>query len=87
MRGWWRRGCAWPSASRWSSKTSQEVEGQLARRIARAAPDGNTIVYGAIVTPAHRRGAQPHYDVVADFEPIALIGDTPWLFVGRTICR
>ncbi len=53
-------------------------------RVARAAPDGYTIVYGANVT--HVLNAAVYklsYDVVADFEPIARIGHTPWLVAAR----
>jgi tripartite-type tricarboxylate transporter receptor subunit TctC len=53
-------------------------------RIARAAPDGYSIVYGAnvthVLTPAV---LSLNYDPVADFEPIALIGNTPWLFAVK----
>ena len=55
-----------------------------AGRVARAAPDGYTITYGALVTHV-LNGAmyQLPYDVVADFEPIAFIAGTPWLIVGK----
>ena len=55
-----------------------------AGRVARATPDGYTIIYGANVT--HVLNAAVYklsYDVVADFEPIALIGNTPWLVAAR----
>ncbi|HZO48023.1 MAG TPA: tripartite tricarboxylate transporter substrate-binding protein [Xanthobacteraceae bacterium] len=55
-----------------------------AGRVARATPDGYTIIYGANVT--HVLNAAVYklsYDVVADFEPIALIGNTPWLVATR----
>ncbi len=59
-----------------------------AGRVARAAPDGYTIVYGANVTHALNAAVyQLNYDVVADFAPIALIGSTPWLIAARRICR
>jgi tripartite-type tricarboxylate transporter receptor subunit TctC len=53
-------------------------------RVARAAPDGYTIVYGALVTHV-LNGAiyQLPYDVVADFAPIALIAGTPWLIAAK----
>jgi tripartite-type tricarboxylate transporter receptor subunit TctC len=51
-----------------------------AGRVARAAPDGYTICYGANVTHAFNAVVYKlNYDVVADFEPIALIGSTPWV--------
>lgn len=53
-------------------------------RIARAAPDGYSILYGANVTHVLNPAVlNLNYDVVADFEPIALIGNTPWLFAVR----
>ena len=53
-------------------------------RIARAAPDGYNILYGANVTHVLNAAVlNLNYDVVADFEPIALIGSTPWLIVGK----
>jgi tripartite-type tricarboxylate transporter receptor subunit TctC len=55
-----------------------------AGRVARATPDGYTIVYGANVTHALNAAVyQLNYDVVADFAPIALIGNTPWLIAAR----
>jgi tripartite-type tricarboxylate transporter receptor subunit TctC len=53
-------------------------------RVARATPDGYTIVYGALVTHVVNAAVyQLNYDVVADFEPIALVADTPWLICGK----
>jgi tripartite-type tricarboxylate transporter receptor subunit TctC len=53
-------------------------------RVARAAPDGYTLIYGANVTHVLNAAVYSlNYDVVADFEPIALIGRTPWLIVGK----
>ena len=53
-------------------------------RIARATPDGYNILYGANVTHVLNAAVlNLNYDVVADFEPIALIGSTPWLIVGK----
>jgi tripartite-type tricarboxylate transporter receptor subunit TctC len=53
-------------------------------RIARAAPDGYNILYGANVTHVLNAAVQNlPYDVVADFEPIALIGNTPWLYAVK----
>ncbi len=55
-----------------------------AGRVARATPDGYTIVYGANVTHVLNAAVYKlNYDVVADFEPIALIGNTPWLVAVR----
>jgi tripartite-type tricarboxylate transporter receptor subunit TctC len=53
-------------------------------RVARSAPDGYTLVYGANVTHVLNAAVyQLNYDVVADFEPIALIGKTPWFFAAK----
>ena len=53
-------------------------------RVARATPDGYTLIYGANVTHVLNAAVYNlNYDVVADFEPIALIGNTPWLIVGK----
>jgi tripartite-type tricarboxylate transporter receptor subunit TctC len=53
-------------------------------RIARAAPDGYSILYGANVTHVLNPAVlNLNYDVVKDFEPIALIGNTPWLFAVK----
>jgi tripartite-type tricarboxylate transporter receptor subunit TctC len=53
-------------------------------RVARAAPDGYTIVLGHwstfVVNPAVYR---LQYDVASDFEPIALIADNPLLIVSK----
>jgi tripartite-type tricarboxylate transporter receptor subunit TctC len=55
-----------------------------AGRVARATPDGYTIIYGANVTHVLNAAVYKlNYDVVADFEPIALIGNTPWLVAVR----
>jgi len=53
-------------------------------RIARAAPDGYSILYGANVTHVLNPAVLTlNFDVVNDFEPIALIGNTPWLFAVK----
>ena len=53
-------------------------------RIARATPDGYSILYGANVTHVLNPAVlNLNYDVVTDFEPIALIGNTPWLFAVK----
>jgi tripartite-type tricarboxylate transporter receptor subunit TctC len=55
-----------------------------AGRIARATPDGYNILYGANVTHVLNPAVLPvTYDPVNDFEPIALIGNTPWLFAVK----
>src|SRR5262249_55685961 len=53
-------------------------------RVARAEPDGYTLIYGANVTHVLNAAVYNlNYDVVGDFAPIALIGHTPWLIVGK----
>jgi len=53
-------------------------------RVARSTPDGYTLVYGANVTHCLNAAVYDlNYDVVADFAPVALIGWTPWLIVGK----
>jgi tripartite-type tricarboxylate transporter receptor subunit TctC len=53
-------------------------------RVARAAPDGYTLIYGANVTHVLNAAVLPlNYDVVADFEPVALIGRTPWFITAK----
>jgi tripartite-type tricarboxylate transporter receptor subunit TctC len=53
-------------------------------RVARAAPDGYTISYGALVTHVVNAAVyQLNYDVVADFEPIAFVAGTPWLICAK----
>jgi len=55
-----------------------------AGRIARATPDGYNILYGANVTHVLNPAVlNLNYDVINDFEPIALIGNTPWLFAVK----
>jgi tripartite-type tricarboxylate transporter receptor subunit TctC len=55
-----------------------------AGRVARATPDGYTLCYGANVTHVLNAAVyQLNYDVVSDFEPIALIGNTPWLIAAK----
>src|SRR5262249_8262733 len=49
-------------------------------RVASASPDGYTLIYAAFATHVINGAvyALP-YDVVEDFEPVALISSTPWL--------
>ncbi len=56
-----------------------------AGRVARAAPDGYTFVFTHMQTHV-LNGAVLNlpYDVVTDFEPLALISDTPQIIVTRT---
>lgn len=53
-------------------------------RVARAAPDGYTLVVGNLST--HVANAAIYtlpYDVVSDFEPVALLVGAPWLIAAR----
>jgi tripartite-type tricarboxylate transporter receptor subunit TctC len=53
-------------------------------RVARAAPDGYTIVCGHFGTHATNAAVyQLNYDVVTDFAPISLLPRNPYLFVVR----
>jgi tripartite-type tricarboxylate transporter receptor subunit TctC len=53
-------------------------------RVARAAPDGYTIIYGATVTHVVNGAVyQLNYDVLNDFAPIAFVAGTPWLICAR----
>jgi tripartite-type tricarboxylate transporter receptor subunit TctC len=55
-----------------------------AGRVARAAPDGSTISYGGWPTHVINGAAYSlPYDVLNDFEPVALTASAPWLIVGR----
>jgi 2-methylaconitate cis-trans-isomerase PrpF/tripartite-type tricarboxylate transporter receptor subunit TctC len=51
--------------------------------VARAVPDGHTLMFGYIATHAMNPALQKlRYDPVADFEPIGLVGYSPTLMVG-----
>ena len=55
-----------------------------AGRVAHAAPDGSTISYGG--WPTHVINAAAYslsYDVLKDFEPIAMTASAPWLLLAR----
>jgi tripartite-type tricarboxylate transporter receptor subunit TctC len=57
-------------------------------RVARASPDGYTLSVannGTHVTNGAAYSLQ--YDVVNDFEPIALVSTTPYLLLGKRRCR
>ena len=52
--------------------------------VARAAPDGHTLMFGYIATHAMNPALQKlRYDPIADFEPIGLIGSSPTLMVAN----
>jgi 2-methylaconitate cis-trans-isomerase PrpF/tripartite-type tricarboxylate transporter receptor subunit TctC len=52
--------------------------------VARAAPDGHTLMFGYIATHAMNPALQKlRYDPVADFEPIGLVGTSPTLLVAN----
>ncbi|MFO1296456.1 MAG: tripartite tricarboxylate transporter substrate binding protein [Rubrivivax sp.] len=51
--------------------------------VARATPDGHTLMFGYIATHAMNPALQKlRYDPVADFEPIGLVGTSPTLMVA-----
>ncbi|HEY9065112.1 MAG TPA: 4-oxalomesaconate tautomerase [Burkholderiaceae bacterium] len=53
--------------------------------VARAAPDGHTLMFGYIATHAMNPALQKlRYDPVADFAPIGLVGYSPTLMVAST---
>lgn len=54
-------------------------------KVARAAPDGHTLVFGNIGTHAANVGLYKSlpYDPAADFEPVALLASVPFLLVAR----
>ncbi len=56
-------------------------------RVAHAAPDGYTIVIGHVQTHVFNAVTmQLDYDVVKDFEPVALVSDSPiWLIARKTL--
>ena len=52
--------------------------------VARATPDGHTLMFGYIATHAMNPALQKlRYDPVADFEPIGLVGYSPTLMVSH----
>lgn len=56
--------------------------------VAKAAPDGNTLLFGYIATHAMNPALQKlRYDPVKDFEPVGLVGYSPTLMVVNTSLR
>lgn len=54
-------------------------------RVARAAPDGYTLILGHVQTHVMNGATQTlSYDVVKDFEPVSLIADTPQWIAARS---
>jgi tripartite-type tricarboxylate transporter receptor subunit TctC len=54
-------------------------------RVARAAPDGYTVSYGAWATYVVRGAILPlPYDLINDFAPVALTTATPWLIAAKS---
>jgi tripartite-type tricarboxylate transporter receptor subunit TctC len=53
-------------------------------RVARAAPDGYTLSYGGWPTHVINGAAQSlSYDLLGDFEPVAMTASAPWLIVTK----
>jgi tripartite-type tricarboxylate transporter receptor subunit TctC len=54
-------------------------------RVAKAAPDGYQFVLGSVGTHAQNQTLYKHpaYDVMKEFEPVILVGETPLLLVTR----
>lgn len=56
-----------------------------AGRVARAAPDGHMLVIGHAQTHVLNAVTQTlQFDVVKDFEPVAMVADTPQWLIGKT---
>ena len=54
-------------------------------RVARAAPDGYTLIFGHVQTHVINGATQTlNYDVVKDFEPVSLVADTPQWIAARS---
>jgi tripartite-type tricarboxylate transporter receptor subunit TctC len=55
-------------------------------RVAKAPPDGYTIVLGNVGTHAQNQSLYPHplYHAVRDFAPVGLVADTPQVLIVRT---
>src|SRR5262245_45413784 len=55
-----------------------------AGRVARATPDGHTLIFGSWVTHVVNGAVYNlKYDVVEDFEPVTILGTNPLLIVAR----
>jgi tripartite-type tricarboxylate transporter receptor subunit TctC len=55
------------------------------KRVASAAPDGYTFLFGSIGTHAYNQTIyrKPRYDAVGDFTPVALFAEQPMVLVAR----
>src|SRR5215467_5343023 len=55
------------------------------KRVASAAPDGYTLLFGSIGTHAYNQTIyrKPRYDAVADFTPVALFAEQPMVLLAR----
>ena len=54
-------------------------------RVARATPDGYTLIFGHVQTHVMNGATQTlNYDVVKDFEPVSLVADTPQWVAARS---
>ena len=55
------------------------------QRVARAEPDGYTLLLGTIATHAHSQTLyrKPLYDARADFTPVSLIAELPLVLIAR----
>ncbi len=56
-----------------------------ASRVAKAAPDGNYFLFGGLANLAQNQSfyKKPLYDSAADFEPVALLTDSPRVLITR----
>ena len=69
----------------WSAGNAKAINGAIASEfVARATPDGHTLMLGYIATHAMNPALQKlRYDPVTDFEPIGLVGYSPTLMVAN----
>jgi tripartite-type tricarboxylate transporter receptor subunit TctC len=62
----------------------ENVTGASGTRAVRAAPDGYTLCYGAWATHVINGAVYAlQYDLIGDFEPVALTSITPWFIAAR----
>ena len=59
-----------------------------AARVARAAPDGYTMIIGNWTSFVGTPAVYPvQFDVIKDFEPVSLLAISQLMVVGRKLCR
>jgi tripartite-type tricarboxylate transporter receptor subunit TctC len=84
LGGSWRQKWAncWDSSSWWRTEAAPEETSAL-RPVAKASPDGYTILMATVSTNAINPGLYTHmsYDAIRDFAPLGRIGVTPTLLL------